>query len=99
MKKILFPALLVLSMSAYSQSEKKNQQKIQDDIFTGLKPENPTPVVFNSEEELNNKKAFKIENIKNQIRENINDTAKVRLLRYEIWRFENAIVQDNKSNK
>ena len=99
MKTKLIATFVVCSLNIFAQTEKKIEEKNSNDIFTALKPENPTPVVFNSQEELDNKKAFKIENIKNQIRENINDTAKVRLLRYEIWRFENAVVQKNESNK
>ena len=94
MKKTAFLAITVclLSISANAQDASKSNQNGKD-VYTSLKPADATPAVFPTEQEMKEKKAFKMENIKLQIKENLNDTFKVRLLRYELWRFENAVVK------
>mgnify|MGYP001071432493 CR=1 FL=1 len=68
----------------------------QEDILTSIKPADGQPAVFANRMELEQKVDFKIENTKRAILENKNDAVKVRQLREELWRFENAIVHVKK---
>jgi len=64
-----------------------------ENIYTALRPADGNPVVFNSQEELNAKIEAKKKNILTLIKENSGDTAQVRILREQLWRFENAVVK------
>jgi hypothetical protein len=77
----------------YAQEKTELQQ---ENILTSIKPADEQPVVFANKMELDQKVDFKIENTKRAILENRNDAVKVRQLREELWRFENAIVHVKK---
>lgn len=89
--------LSLLFMSAFSfanaQDGKASKSKVVESIYTSIKPADGQGVVFNTQEELDQKRDFKKNNIIDQIKQNSSDTAKVRLLRMELWRFENAVVK------
>jgi hypothetical protein len=72
---------------------KKPAENPVTDIYTSIKPADGNPVIFSSQEELESKIQSKKDNILGMIRQNASDTAKVRYLRQELWRFENAIVK------
>ncbi len=86
---ILF-AILSFTSLTFAQENKKPQQEV---IYTPLKPADGTPAVFTTQEELNAKVPVKKTNLLNLIKENSTDTAQVRMLREQLWRFENAIVK------
>jgi hypothetical protein len=88
-----------MSISSFSIAQinsavsKKPAENPVTDIYTSVKPADGNPAVFSSKEELESKIQYKKDNILGMIRQNASDTAKVRYLRQELWRFENAIVK------
>lgn len=86
---LIFAALTSISL-AQNKSEKSS--KTNENIYTSLRPSDLQPAVFSSQNELNEK----IEDKKNKtlllIKENKDDTLKLRIYREQLWRFENAIV-------
>jgi hypothetical protein len=95
MKAKTFYVMLCLFMtsliSAQSQSPSTPTRE-HDHIYTSLRPPNGHPAVFPTQSDLDQKIESKKGNIIALIAEFKSDTAKVRLLRYDLWRFENAIV-------
>lgn len=82
----------VVSLSN-AQDGKASKSKQVENIYTSIKPADGQGVVFNTQEELDQKRDFKKNNIIDQIKENSSDTSRVRFLRMELWRFENAVVK------
>jgi hypothetical protein len=75
-----------------------NEKKVDNnDIYTGLKPADGLPAVFNSREQLETKVKDKKDNILALIKENAKDPVKVKAYREELWRLENAMVVDPKT--
>lgn len=63
-----------------------------EQLFTAVKPADGAPAVFATQEELDAKQGFKIDNTKQKLIENRNNPEMVRFLQEELWRFENAVV-------
>jgi len=94
---LLFFALIASFSVATAQNNSPGGKKTGNgDIYTSLKPADGQGAVFNTKEELDAKVQDKKDKMILMIRENANDTAKVRQLRYELWRFENAVVSPGK---
>ncbi len=64
-----------------------------EEAMTPLKPENGQPYVFSSQADLEAAQA-KIESIKMDIRHNIDNPERVKVMREKLWRMENAIVKN-----
>jgi len=97
MKKIfLCVGLLFAGIGMNSIYAQQSVELHQKSLLTAIKPVDGNPVVFSNQVELESNVGFKIENVKQLILENQNDAIKVRQLREELWRFENAIVQERK---
>lgn len=92
MKKLIFTiAMGIVASTTLAQTETNAKE-----VITSIKPADASPVVFATQKELDAQIDDKIEKIKVQIRANANDPKKVKYLRMELWRFENAIVSVNK---
>lgn len=83
-KIILLVGVFMASTALFGQ---QNQE-----LLTPLKPANEKPATFTSQAHMDEKKEAKIEAIKAQIIENQNNPERVKVLRQDLWRFENAIV-------
>ena len=94
-KVILCIAIFCGSVALNNVYAQETVELQQEDVLTSIKPADGQPAVFANKEELDQKVDFKIENTKRAILENKNDAVKVRQLREELWRFENAIVHSN----
>jgi uncharacterized protein YdeI (BOF family) len=89
----LLLVMMTISFGAAAQEQRgANQSAANEDIYTSLRPADAQPVQFSSQVELDAKIQYKKDNMIALIGANRKDTAMVRLLRYELWRFENAIV-------
>jgi len=96
-KNILLFACLSLASISFAQDKTVNGKKaVSENIYTSLKPADGTPAVFSSKEDLDSKVQNKKNNLLILIKENSGDTAQVRILREQLWRFENAIVRTPK---
>lgn len=95
---ILFTALMAFSLSGFSQNKEKTipSQETQKSIYTSLKPSDATPATFSTQEELNEKVPAKKSAIKDQITLNKDKPERIKQLREDLWRFENAIVVTSK---
>lgn len=92
--------MTLCTISFGQETENQNSVTIEmtdSDLFQSIRPADGSPVVFNSQEELDNKIADKVYKIKVQLVENQNDAEKVIYLKKELWRFENAIVKTKNS--
>ncbi len=98
MKKNIFLFIACVSFATIAVAQDRTI-KTSETIYTSLKPADGNPAVFSSQEELNAKVEMKKNNVKALIKENSADTAQVRLLREQLWRFENAIVKKPNPNK
>ena len=85
--------ILVLITFFFCSNLCLSQSSTKENIYTSLKPADGKPVVFNSQEELNAKIESKKNNVITLIKDNASDTGQVRLLREQLWRFENAVVK------
>lgn len=65
----------------------------ENSIYSPLKPEKGSPYVFSSQADLDAAKGKKIAAVKEQISVNSSNPEKVKQLREELWRLENAIVK------
>ena len=98
MKKTFFVvSLIVLGSTAFGKTETNSTstqtvELTDEQLFTSVKPADGAPAVFATQEELNAKQGFKIENTKQKLMENRNNPEMVRFLQEELWRFENAVV-------
>jgi hypothetical protein len=77
---------------AQENSASPKKTAVNPDIYTSIRPADGNPAVFHNKQELESKVQFKKDNIIEMIKQNASDTAKVRFLRQELWRFENATV-------
>ncbi len=88
---LLLVALTTMSTCAMAQTNAKT--------ITSIRPDDGTPAYFTTQEELDAKKADKIEKIKVLIIEANGDVEKQTALRKELWRMENATVIKVTPNK
>jgi len=95
MKKTIFTMLVAISTSmVFSQSETPTSPSAVNRVE--IKTENLTPITYNSQEELNTFALPRIIEIKNQLaKEGLSDEARISLTEL-LWRFENAIVIEQK---
>jgi hypothetical protein len=90
---LLFVGLSITSLSNAQDRSTENKKAGSENIYTSLKPADGTPAFFSSQEDLNAKVPGKKSALLNLIKENAGDTAQVRMLREQLWRFENAIIK------
>ena len=76
--------LFLLTIPSFAQEN--------NEILTPIKPADAAPATFMSQEHMDEKKAGKIDAIKQEILANQDDLKKVNALREKLWRFENAII-------
>lgn len=94
---LLFIGLIASVSVSMAQNNSASPKKVgSDDIYTSLRPADGQGAVFNTKEELDAKVQDKKDKMISMIKANAADTAAVRQLRYELWRFENAIVAPKK---
>jgi hypothetical protein len=97
MKKILLALALfsggIAMNQAYGQESVKTEQ---NPLLTSIKPADGKPATFSSQTDLENTVPAKIAAIKEEILKTPNDTVRVNHLRQQLWRFENAIVIENR---
>ena len=89
----LFACIAFAHTSGAQDNEAGGKTITSDKVYTSLKPNDVQPYVFNSKEELSAKFQNKKDGIINLIK-NENDPVKIKLLREELWRLENAIIQE-----
>ena len=91
---LFFVCILLCSFSfAQNKSEQINKNSKTVNIYTSLKPLDGLGYVFSSEEDLISRVPNKKSGIISQIVKNEKDSLKVKMLREELWRFENAVVK------
>ena len=98
--KILSMSLFILmfaNIKMYAQTPSNPSRNIQE-LMTPLKPADGQPYVFYSLEELKAAQDKKAESIKRAIRESFDNEPKVKALRENLWRLENAMVQELPKN-
>lgn len=88
--------LLALSVLGTAQNKTTLSKKSESGIYTSLKPADGSPYVFGTQQELNDKQASKKGAILSEIKANEKNPERVKALREELWRVENAIVQTKK---
>ena len=94
---IFIIAFLALSSVSVAQDRTSATKKAtEENIYTSLKPADGQPAVFSSQQEKDAKVQGKKDAVVLMIRENANNPEKVKYLREELWRFENAIVAEPK---
>ncbi len=96
---LLLACLSITSVTIAQDKEVQNKKTASENIYTSLKPADGTPVVFNSQEDLNAKIQTKKNNVLALIKENAGDSVQVKILREQLWRFENATVKAANNNK
>jgi hypothetical protein len=89
---LIFTAFGFIGLAQNSHTSSK-VAKEEGSIYTSLKPADAQPAVFTTKEELDAKIQDKKNRTLEQIKTHANDPAKVKALREQLWRFENAIVQ------
>lgn len=101
MKKSLLLAISLFAFSTITLAQVKSTDNkvIKENIYTSLKPADGQPAVFSSQEELNGKLQDKKDKTILLIKENEKDPVQVKMYREQLWRFENAIVQEPKKQK
>lgn len=101
-KTIIALGFVVVNSFIYGQTmntETTEQAKLSDtELFTAHKPLDGNPAVFASKAELEEKKAIKISNTKEKLLANRENPEMVKMLQEELWRFENAIAKEIKTN-
>lgn len=83
---------MVSHMNVLGQNQNEPQSNIQE-LMTPLKPADGRTYVFYSQEQLKAAQEKKSESIKQDIRRNHDNSAKVKVLRENLWRLENAVVE------
>lgn len=97
MKKILLTVALLSGGALINQSyAQETETTIQNPLLTSLKPADGKPATFSSQTELENTVPAKIAAINEEILKTPNDTVRVNYLRQQLWRFENAVVIENR---
>ncbi|MGZ3919675.1 MAG: hypothetical protein ACXVNO_09365 [Bacteroidia bacterium] len=97
-KNILMITLcLLFSITVSAQSKiSSNKKTIKPNIFTGIKPPDGYTYTFGSKEEKDASVPSKRNNVIAQIKANQSDSEKVKLLRMELWRLDNATIIEPK---
>lgn len=96
MKTLLLLFIVFSGIIVFGQEQVNNSHPVAaESIYTSVKPVDASPVVFANQEELDSKKADKIEKIKGLIQEHQNNPNELLRLREELWRFENATVKES----
>jgi glucan phosphoethanolaminetransferase (alkaline phosphatase superfamily) len=89
---LLFACLTVSAAINAQDSKNPKTKNASGSIYTALKPIDASPYVFGSQQELNDKQANKKGVVLSEIKANANNPEKVKTLREELWRIENATV-------
>jgi hypothetical protein len=96
-KKSLFVvAMLSLSMFCVAQNNPTSGKKSDAGVYTALKPADAKPYVFGNQQELADKQASKKGAVLSEIKANQNNPEKLKTLREDLWRIENATVLNKK---
>ena len=85
--------MAVIQLSNAQDNSKADKKTTGNKVYTSLKPNDVQPAVFSSKEEYNAKFQDKKDRIITLIT-NENDSVKVIRYREELWRLENAIIQE-----
>jgi hypothetical protein len=96
MKKYTLVLVLCLFFVTQNYAQDKNSElnkNQKETIYSSIKPDDIQPAVFNSQAELDSKVPTKKNNIILLIQQNQNDSVKVIYYRKELWRYENAVIQ------
>jgi hypothetical protein len=94
---VLMAAMLVSSLHGIAQDNK--MAGVNENIYTALKPANPHPYVFGSQAEMDAKRQSKKDAVIAEIKANSGNPEKVKALREQLWRIENATVLKKDNNK
>lgn len=96
---IICLGLLMMASLGFSQNavQGKTVSKSAEEIYTPLKPKDASPAVFNSKAEMEAKKQSKIQATLELIKKNKDNPELVLQYREQLWRFENAIVNEPKN--
>jgi hypothetical protein len=87
---------LCMKVAAQENSAAVKSSK-EASIFTGLRPPDGQAYVFSSIQEKEMSVPGKRSNVIEQIKKNQSDPEKVKLLRMELWRIDNAVVAEPKT--
>lgn len=92
--------ILGVLLGFLNQNHVWSQQAIQEpkniqEMMTPLKPADGRPYVFYSQSDFETAKISKTEAIKLEIRKHHDNPERVKALRENLWRIENAIVQSS----
>ncbi len=93
---LFFTSLLSMNqMFAQSTNVRTENQIETREEYTPLKPENGKPFIFSTKAELAEAKQKKTQVIKAEINNSISNPVRVKMLREDLWRIENAIIKNN----
>jgi len=96
MKKTTLLLFACLTVSTVINAQDSKTKSTSQSIYTALKPVDAKPYVFGSQQELNDKQANKKGVVLSEIKANENNPEKLKTLREELWRIENATVINKK---
>lgn len=93
---LLFACLTVSTVINAQDSKNPKTNNASGSIYTPLKPIDASPYVFGTQQELNDKQANKKGVVLSEIKANANNPEKLKTLREDLWRIENATVLNKK---
>lgn len=93
MKQLLLSVTLICAGFTYAQ-ESHSTTAEPSSLFVSIRPADGKPAVFPTQQELDEKIEDKIDKIKQLILENQHDPVVLERLKQDLWRFENAVVQE-----
>ncbi len=91
-KSLIVATLLTLSMFGVAQNKTVDNKKSEANIYTSIKPADATPYTFGTQAEMDAKQQNKKGVILSEIKANANKPEKLKTLREELWRVENAVI-------
>jgi hypothetical protein len=94
-KALLTGALIFFGANTMLFAQQTNQERTVNiqELMTPIKPADGRPYVFNSQADLDAAREKKMEGIKMDIRQNADNPQRVKAMRENLWRIENAIIQ------
>jgi hypothetical protein len=99
MKKSLILVAGMLVLSLHGTAQDKKMANVNENIYTALKPADQKPYTFGSQAEMDAKRQSKKDAVIAEIKVNSNNPEKVKALREQLWRIENATVLKKDNNK
>jgi hypothetical protein len=90
---IVFALFCITSTSKAQNNPNEKPNIVSENVYTPLKPANASAYIFATQEQYNQKTDSKKNAILSQIKSNIDNPEKVKVLRENLWRLENATIR------